>query len=99
MDVAASEFFRSGKYDLEFKSPDDTSRHITLTSWLTCISPSSGMNRIGSVTESLQSYKLAQFNSWGVMVSHRFGKTEDTFVADLVVGLCTRQIKRCPLPI
>ncbi|ELW67905.1 Alpha-enolase [Tupaia chinensis] len=29
MDVAASEFFRSGKYDLDFKSPDDSSRYIT----------------------------------------------------------------------
>lgn len=29
MDVAASEFFRSGKYDLDFKSPDDPARHIT----------------------------------------------------------------------
>lgn len=29
MDVAASEFFRSGKYDLDFKSPDDPKRHIT----------------------------------------------------------------------
>lgn len=29
MDVAASEFFRNGKYDLDFKSPDDPSRHIT----------------------------------------------------------------------
>ncbi|KAM8898778.1 beta-enolase-like isoform 6-T12 [Spinachia spinachia] len=29
MDVAASEFFRSGKYDLDFKSPDDPTRHIS----------------------------------------------------------------------
>lgn len=29
MDVAASEFFRSGKYDLDFKSPDDPRRYIT----------------------------------------------------------------------
>lgn len=29
MDVAASEFFKSGKYDLDFKSPDDPKRHIT----------------------------------------------------------------------
>lgn len=29
MDVAASEFFRSGKYDLDFKSADDPSRYIT----------------------------------------------------------------------
>lgn len=29
MDVAASEFYRNGKYDLDFKSPDDPARHIT----------------------------------------------------------------------
>lgn len=29
MDVAASEFFRDGKYDLDFKSPDDPTRYIT----------------------------------------------------------------------
>lgn len=29
MDVAASEFYRDGKYDLDFKSPDDPSRYIS----------------------------------------------------------------------
>lgn len=29
MDVAASEFYKDGKYDLDFKSPDDSSRYIT----------------------------------------------------------------------
>ncbi|KFO95059.1 Alpha-enolase, partial [Calypte anna] len=51
------------------------------------------VNQIGSVTESLQACKLAQSSGWGVMVSHRSGETEDTFIADLVVGLCTGQIK------
>lgn len=37
--------------------------------------------------------KLAQANGWGVMVSHRSGETEDTFIADLVVGLCTGQVR------
>ncbi|ERE81920.1 alpha-enolase [Cricetulus griseus] len=151
MDVAASEFFRSGKYDLDFKSPDDPSRHITpdqladlyksfiqeypvvsiedpfdqddWEAWknftasagiqvvgddLTVTNPKRiakavsekscnclllKVNQIGSVTESLQACKLAQSNGWGVMVSHRSGETEDTFIADLVVGLCTGQIK------
>merc|ERR1712212_1399930 len=51
------------------------------------------VNQIGSVTESLQACKMAQSNGWGVMVSHRSGETEDTFIADLVVGLSTGQIK------
>ena len=49
--------------------------------------------QIGSVTESIEACKLSQANGWGVMVSHRSGETEDTFIADLVVGLCTGQIK------
>uniref|UniRef100_A0A8K9V2B1 phosphopyruvate hydratase n=1 Tax=Oncorhynchus mykiss TaxID=8022 RepID=A0A8K9V2B1_ONCMY len=151
MDVAASEFYKDGKYDLDFKSPDDSSRYITpdqlgdlyksfvkdypvvsiedpfdqddWAAWskftaetsiqvvgddLTVTNPKRiakgvadkacnclllKVNQIGSVTESLQACKMAQTNGWGVMVSHRSGETEDTFIADLVVGLCTGQIK------
>uniref|UniRef100_A0A2K5P931 phosphopyruvate hydratase n=1 Tax=Cebus imitator TaxID=2715852 RepID=A0A2K5P931_CEBIM len=50
------------------------------------------VNQISSVTKSIQACKLAQSNVWGVMVSHCFGETEDTFIADFV-GLCTGQIK------
>jgi len=51
------------------------------------------VNQIGSVTESIAAHRLAKQNGWGTMVSHRSGETEDTFIADLVVGLCTGQIK------
>jgi len=51
------------------------------------------VNQIGSVTESIQACQLARQNGWGVMVSHRSGETEDSFIADLVVGLATGQIK------
>jgi len=51
------------------------------------------VNQIGSITESIEACKLAQTSGWGVMVSHRSGETEDTFIADLVVGLCAGQIK------
>jgi len=50
-------------------------------------------NQIGTVTESIRACKMAQAAGWGVMVSHRSGETEDTFIADLVVGLRTGQIK------
>uniref|UniRef100_A0A7N6BRS8 phosphopyruvate hydratase n=1 Tax=Anabas testudineus TaxID=64144 RepID=A0A7N6BRS8_ANATE len=151
MDVAASEFYKEGKYDLDFKSPDDPARYISpdkladiykgfvkdypvvsiedpfdqddWQAWsnftastniqvvgddLTVTNPKRiskavtekacnclllKVNQIGSVTESLQACKMAQSNGWGVMVSHRSGETEDTFIADLVVGLCTGQIK------
>ncbi|XP_043822995.1 gamma-enolase [Dromiciops gliroides] len=151
MDVAASEFYRDGKYDLDFKSSPDPSRYISgdqlgalyqgfvrdypvvsiedpfdqddWAAWskftanvgiqivgddLTVTNPKRieraveekacnclllKVNQIGSVTEAIQACKLAQENGWGVMVSHRSGETEDTFIADLVVGLCTGQIK------
>jgi len=51
------------------------------------------VNQIGSVTESVRACKMAQEAGWGVMVSHRSGETESTFIADLVVGLGTGQIK------
>ncbi|CAO2613902.1 Eno1, partial [Lemmus lemmus] len=143
-DVAASEFFRSRKYDLDFKyiTPDQLAdlyksfiREYPVVSiedpldqdnweaWqkftasagiqvvgdnLTVTNPKRiakavseksynclllKVNQIGFVTESLQVCKLAQSNGWGVMVSHRSGETEDTFIADLMVGLCTGQIK------
>uniref|UniRef100_A0A8C6SKP0 Beta-enolase n=1 Tax=Neogobius melanostomus TaxID=47308 RepID=A0A8C6SKP0_9GOBI len=138
MDVAASEFYRSGKYDLDFKSPDDPARHISgdklgdlyrsfikgypesesdpfdqddWENWtkftastdiqivgddLTVTNPKRiqtavekkacnclllKVNQIGSVTESIKACKLAQSSGW------------DTFISDLVVGLCTGQIK------
>ena len=42
--------------------------------------------------------KLAQDSGWGVMVSHRSGETEDTFIADLVVGLCAGQVRHAQNP-
>lgn len=51
------------------------------------------VNQIGTVTESINAHLLAKRNGWGTMVSHRSGETEDTFIADLVVGLSTGQIK------
>ena len=51
------------------------------------------VNQIGSVTESIEACKMSQDAGWGVMVSHRSGETEDTFIADLVVGLCTGEVR------
>jgi enolase len=152
MDVAASEFYKDGKYDLDFKNPksdpstyltssqladvykkmvhdyeivsiedpfdqDDWSAWSTLThdigiqivgDDLTVTNPKRvqeaidkkacnclllKVNQIGSVTESIEACRMAQHAGWGVMVSHRSGETEDTTIADLVVGLRTGQIK------
>merc|ERR1711865_928546 len=51
------------------------------------------VNQIGSITEALEATMMAQYAGWGVMVSHRSGETEDSFIADLVVGLRTGEIK------
>lgn len=51
------------------------------------------VNQIGSVTESIEAVKMSKHAGWGVMASHRSGETEDTFIADLSVGLATGQIK------
>jgi enolase len=51
------------------------------------------INQIGSISESIDACNMAQAAGWGVMVSHRSGETEDAFIADLVVGLGTGQIK------
>jgi len=51
------------------------------------------VNQIGSISEAIEAAVMSQNAGWGVMVSHRSGETEDTFIADLVVGLRTGQIK------
>lgn len=51
------------------------------------------VNQVGTLTESIDASRLAMKNSWNVMVSHRSGETEDTFIADLAVGLGCGQIK------
>lgn len=154
MDVAASEFFKEGIYDLDFKNPkndgmmkktgdqmielyrqfvkdyglvsiedpfdqDDWASYPKLTTAVgkgtqivgddllvtnpkrirmaiekkACNSLLLKVNQIGTVTESIEACLAAQKAGWGVMVSHRSGETEDSFIADLVVGLKTGQIK------
>lgn len=51
------------------------------------------VNQIGSLSESIEAAALAKSYGWGVMISHRSGETEDSFIADLAVGLSTGQIK------
>lgn len=51
------------------------------------------VNQIGTLTETLEAIRLAQKNHFGVVISHRSGETEDTFIADLAVGTNAGQIK------
>lgn len=51
------------------------------------------VNQIGTITESIEAVNMSKKAGWGVMASHRSGETEDSFIADLAVGLSTGQIK------
>ena len=154
LDVASSEFYKDGKYDLDFKNPDsDKSKwlsgeqlaslyeelineypivsiedpfaeddwdawvhffakvsdkiqivgdDLTVTNPLriaTAIEKKAAnalllkVNQIGSLSESIRAANDSYGAKWGVMVSHRSGETEDTFIADLSVGLRSGQIK------
>jgi len=153
-DVAASEFYKDGKYDLDFKNPDSKPADyktgaemaayyknwlatypfvsiedpfdqddwdaysdfnkmcgkdvqivgddllVTNTKRITkalevgaCNALLLKVNQIGSITEAIDAANMSMRNGWGVMVSHRSGETEDSFIADLVVGLRTGEIK------
>merc|ERR1712050_810740 len=153
-DVAASEFYKDGKYDLDFKNPQSppdkwlTGAQLSdyYKNWFTkypfvsiedpfdqddwaaysefqaacgkdmqivgddllvtntkriekaldvgaCNALLLKVNQIGSITEAIDAANMSMRNGWGVMVSHRSGETEDSFIADLVVGLRTGEIK------
>jgi len=51
------------------------------------------LNQIGTVTETLDAIEMAKQSGYTTIVSHRSGETEDTFIADLVVGVNSGQIK------
>src|SRR5262245_12403356 len=51
------------------------------------------VNQIGTLTETLEAVELAKRAAYGTIISHRSGETEDTFVADLAVGVNAGQIK------
>ena len=50
-------------------------------------------NQIGSITETIETIKIANSNNYKSIISHRSGETEDTTIADLAVGLGAGQIK------
>ena len=51
------------------------------------------LNQIGTITETLRAIDLAKTNGYRVIISHRSGETEDTFIADLAVAVSSGQIK------
>ena len=51
------------------------------------------LNQIGTVTETLEAIELAKNAGYTTVISHRSGETEDSFIADLAVGVNGGQIK------
>ncbi|GAA5414764.1 phosphopyruvate hydratase [Ureaplasma ceti] len=51
------------------------------------------LNQIGTLTECLETIKLAHDNGLRTVISHRSGETEDTFIADLAIAVNAQQIK------
>ncbi len=51
------------------------------------------LNQIGTVTETLDAIEMAKQSGYTTVISHRSGETEDTFIADLAVGVNAGQIK------
>lgn len=51
------------------------------------------LNQIGTVTETLEAINYAKNNNYSTVISHRSGETEDTFIADLAVGVNSGLIK------
>ncbi len=145
LDVAASEFYRDGKYIIdgkEYSSLDLVSYYESLIDKYNIISIEDGMaeedydgwkilterlsniqlvgddlfvtnkdllsegirmgianailiklNQIGTVSETLDTIKLAKDNNYKTIISHRSGETEDNYIADFAVGLNMGQIK------
>ncbi|WP_068468615.1 phosphopyruvate hydratase [Candidatus Protochlamydia phocaeensis] len=51
------------------------------------------VNQIGTLTETLETIRLAQTNSYATIISHRSGETEDSIIADICVATNSGQIK------
>lgn len=51
------------------------------------------LNQIGTVSETIDTIKLAKDNDYKTIISHRSGETEDDYIADFAVGLNLGQIK------
>jgi len=51
------------------------------------------VNQIGTLLETFEAVRTSTNNNFNTVISHRSGETEDTFIADLAVGLASNQIK------
>jgi len=76
--------------DLLCTNPESVSEAITKKS---CSGLLLKVNQIGTLTEATEAVRRAKAAGWTVMTSHRSGETEDTWTADVAVGLSTGLLK------
>ena len=76
--------------DLLVTNPERIRKAIRLRS---CNALLLKINQVGTVTEAMLAARTAQRAGWKVIVSHRSGETEDSFIADFSVGIGAGQIK------
>uniref|UniRef100_A0A0D9VSA9 phosphopyruvate hydratase n=1 Tax=Leersia perrieri TaxID=77586 RepID=A0A0D9VSA9_9ORYZ len=88
IDVAATDFCVGD--DLLMSDPERIKRAVNE---YTCNALVLKANQVGTVTEAMEVVRQAKDAHWGVMVSHRSGDTDDSFIADLAVGAAAGQIK------
>ncbi len=86
-------YFQTSQFLNVRKLPKLTNKQTNTTQHNTTIEAREQVNQIGTVTESIEAVNMSKKANWGVMASHRSGETEDSFIADLAVGLATGQIK------
>ena len=51
------------------------------------------VNQIGTLSETLETIRIAQTHGYAAIISHRSGETEDSFIADIAVAINAGQIK------
>jgi enolase len=104
LDPAASEFYKDGSYilagedatiqivgdDIFVTNPGILRRGIEEGVGNSILIK---LNQIGTLTETLETIRVAREAGYSIVVSHRSGETEDTSIADLSVGAGSGQIK------
>jgi enolase len=80
--LVGDDFFVTNKYFLQKGIDEKYNNAILLKA-----------NQIGTVSEMLETVKIAKDNSFKTIISHRSGETEDTFIASMAVGLNIDYIK------
>ena len=90
-------FYRSYRADVTVVADDLTTTNPNILAEAISRNVANGIiikpNQIGTLTETIETVKLAQLNNWNIIVSHRGTDTNDSFVSDLAVGVHADYVK------